>query len=463
VTARDITDLRTALELLASVPGQLVSTDAEVDPRCELAAIYKQVGAGAPLPPPAHAGPAMLFRNVKGFGIPVVAGILADRRRIGLLLGVPAEDLPLALLDAVERASAPVRVAQAPCHEVIARPPFDLRRILPAITHTPEDGAPYITMGLVRAQDPETGARDVTIHRLALHGPDRLAIYFAPGRHIDSSREKAERMDRALPVSISIGFDPAIYLAACFQAPPGVDELAVAGGLRGRPIEMAECVSVAGQAIANAEIVIEGEILPGVRVSEDAPTGSGFAMPEFHGHMGASEPDTPVVQVTAITHRRDPIFQTLVGPAVERANLIGIPLEAAIIRKVEREMPGVLRRAYAHPAGGGSLLVVLQVSPSDGDEHRTAAERVLDSFTAIRQVMLVDEDVEIFESGEALWALTTRLRADGVISRPGPAMRFPGAVPRIIFNCTVPARERRRYRRPRFAPVALADYPIESE
>jgi 4-hydroxy-3-polyprenylbenzoate decarboxylase len=200
ITAADILDLRSALEFLATIPGQLATTRQPVDAQAELAAIYKRIGAG----------PALLFENVKGYAIPVVTGILATRERTALLMGSTIERLPFDLLDALNHTCAPVTVATAPCQEVVIRPPFDLRRLIPAPTHTLRDAGPYLTMGLVRARDPETGASDVTIHRLCMQGPDTLSIYFVPGRHIDQFRAKAERLGQPLPVSVSIGLDPAL-------------------------------------------------------------------------------------------------------------------------------------------------------------------------------------------------------------------------------------------------------------
>jgi len=264
----DIIDLRTALSFLATIPGQLVRAREPVDPYCELAAVCRRASA------------AVLFECVKGFSMPVVAGVLASRRRTALLMNSSVERVAFDLIEALGRACAPVAFsgAQAPCQEVVIRPPFDLRRLLPAPTHTPLDAGPFLTLGLVRAEDPETGAADVTIHRLCLQGPDRLSIYIVPGRDIGRFHAKAEGMGRALPVSINLGLDPAIHLASCF-GPPGLDELSIAGGLRRRPVELVGCVSVAAQAIARAEIVLEGEILPGERTSEDALSGTGCSMP----------------------------------------------------------------------------------------------------------------------------------------------------------------------------------------
>jgi hypothetical protein len=296
--ASQIVDLRSALSFLASIPGQLVSTSEPVDPVAELAGVYKIVGAGTPLAPPTRTGPAMLFENVKGYGMPVVVGVLASRERTALLMNTTIERLPFELLEALNHTQAPVVVPSedAPCQEVVIRPPFDLRTLIPAPTNTLLDAGPYFNMGLVRAEDPETGDSDVTIHRLCVQGPDRLSIYFVPGRHIDQFRMKAEKQGRPLPVSVSMGIDPAIYLAACFEPPTtplGFDELSIAGGLRRRPVELVNCISVAAKALARAEIVLEGEIMPGERIREDAQTNTGYAMPEFPGYLGVAQPDPP--------------------------------------------------------------------------------------------------------------------------------------------------------------------------
>ncbi|MEE4465830.1 UbiD family decarboxylase, partial [Azotobacter chroococcum] len=136
----------------------------------------------------------------------------------------------------------------------------------------------------------------VTIHRLCVQGRDRLSIFFAPDRHIDKFRQKAEAAGQPLPVTINMGLDPAILIGSCFEAPTtplGYDELKIAGGLRGRPVELVEAVSIGQKAIARAEVVIEGEILPHERLREDINTDSGRAMPEFPGYTGPANTSLP--------------------------------------------------------------------------------------------------------------------------------------------------------------------------
>lgn len=482
--ASDILDLRSALAFLDEHPGQLVRTSAPVDPVAELAGVYRHIGAGTPVLPPTRIGPAMLFESVKGFAMPVVTGLLASRERTALLLGSRVDRLPFDLLEALNHPLPPVFVPNeaAPCQQVVLRSPFDLRTLIPAPTNTPLDAGPYFNMGLVRAQDPETGAADVTIHRLCVQGSDRLSIYFAPGRHIDVFRAKAERMGRALPVSISLGLDPAIYLAACFEPPAtplGFDELTIAGGLRRRAVELVPCVSVDAAALARAEIVLEGEILPGERIREDANTGTGYCMPEFPGYLGEAQPALPVIRVTAVTHRRNPILQTIIGPGEEHVNLTGVPTEASILQLVERSMPGRLVNVYCHSSGGGKYLAVLQfrkATPSDEGRQRQAALTAFAAFSELKHAVLVDDDVNIYDSNEILWAMTTRYQGDvstvfipGVRCHPldpsqtpeySPSIPAPGISCKTIFDCTVPFHLKDRFRRAPFADVDLSRFPI---
>lgn len=472
-----IVDLRSALAFLAAHPGQLISTREPVDPVAELAGVYRHIGAGTPVQPPTRVGPAMLFENVKGFAVPVVVGVLASRKRTALLLGSREDRLAFDLLEALHHPLPPVTVEPdaAPCQEVVLRPPFDLRTLFPAPTNTLQDAGPYFNLGLIRAEDPETGEADVTIHRLCVQGPDRLSVYFAPNRHIDQFRAKAEAMGRALPVSISMGLDPAIYLAACFEpptTPTGFDELTIAGGLRRRAIELVPCVSVAASAIARAEIVLEGEIVPGERIREDVQTNTGYCMPEFPGYLGKAQAALPVIRVTAVTHRRNPILQTIIGPGEEHTNLTGIPTEASILRLVEHSMPGRLRNVYCHPAGGGKYLAILQfrkAEPRDEGRPRQAAITAFAAFPELKHVVLVDEDVDLFDSNEVLWAMTTRYQGDvstvflpGVRCHPldpsqipefSPSIPAPGISCKTIFDCTVPYALKDHFRRAEFLEV----------
>ena len=481
--ASDIADLRTALEFLEAVPGQLVSTDVEVDPYLELAGVYRKVGSGTPAAPPTKIGPAMLFKKVKGHDLPVVVGVLASRERTALLLGSTKERLMFDLMEALEKPLPPVRLeagTKAPCQEVVIKPPFDLRKFIPAVVSTKKDCGTFINMGIVRGEDPETGEADVTFHRMCLHGPDTMTVEFTPGRHIDCFRLKAEAKGQPFPASVNIGLDPAVHVATSFEAPTtplGFDELTVAGALRGRPVELVDCVSQPARALARAEIVLEGEFRPGEYADEDALNPTGWAMPEFPGYEGTAHAHQPVFHVTAITHRTNPVFQMLIGPGEEHVTLTGLPTEASIYRLIQDAMPGFLQNVYSHSAGGGKYLAILQVKkghPMDEGRQRQAGICALTAFAELKHVIVVDEDVDIYNTNDVMWAMTTRYQGDvDTIFIPGtrchggdpsastdynPLLRGRGISCKTIFDCTVPYGMKERFERARFADVDLKKF-----
>ena len=484
---KEVIDLRSALELLESIPGQMVHTDVEVDPSAELAGVYRYVGAGGTVARPTKTGPAMTFENVKGHpGAKVVIGLLASRKRVGYLLNSKPEKLGFMMRDAVKNAIAPVVVdkAKAQCQEVVhlaTDEGFDIRKLIPAPSNTPEDAGPYVTLGMCYASDVETGESDVTIHRLCLQSKDEISMFFTPGaRHLGAFREKAEALGKPLPISISIGVDPAIEIASCFEPPTtplGFNELSIAGAIRGKAVELAPCVTIDEKCIANAEYVIEGELLVGARVREDQNSNTGKAMPEFPGYTGPANAELPVIKVKAVTHRVNPIMQTCIGPSEEHVSMAGIPTEASILDMVERAMPGRVQNVYAHSSGGGKFIAVIQFKktvPSDEGRQRQAALLAFSAFPELKQVILVDEDVDIFDTNDVLWAMTTRMQADvDIVTIPGvrchpldpsndPAcswsIRDHGIACKTIYDATVPFNQKARFQRAKFMEVDVKKF-----
>lgn len=484
---KEVIDLRSALELLESIPGQMVHTDVEVDPSAELAGVYRYVGAGGTVARPTKTGPAMTFENVKGHpGAKVVIGLLASRKRVGYLLNSKPEKLGFMMRDAVKNAIAPVVVdkAKAQCQEVVhlaTDEGFDIRKLIPAPTNTPEDAGPYVTLGMCYASDVETGESDVTIHRLCLQSKDEISMFFTPGaRHLGAFREKAEALGKPLPISISIGVDPAIEIASCFEPPTtplGFNELSIAGAIRGKAVELAPCVTIDESCIANAEYVIEGELLVGARVREDQNSNTGKAMPEFPGYTGPANAELPVIKVKAVTHRVNPIMQTCIGPSEEHVSMAGIPTEASILDMVERAMPGRVQNVYAHSSGGGKFIAVIQFKktvPSDEGRQRQASLLAFSAFPELKQVILVDEDVDIFDTNDVLWAMTTRMQADvDIVTIPGvrchpldpsndPAcswsIRDHGIACKTIYDATVPFNQKARFQRAKFMEVDVKKF-----
>ena len=476
-----VTDLRSALDVLRQYDNEVIETDTEVDPIAELSGVYRYVGAHGTVKRPTQRGPAMIFNKVKGYDdMRVLIGLLSSRQRVARMFNTTSENITNYFREAVNHPINPIVVGKekAVCQEVVhyaTDPDFDILKILPAPTNTPEDAGPYFTLGMCYAKDPENGDSDVTIHRLCVQSKDEISMYFVPGRHLDTFRQKAEAAGKPLPISISIGVDPAIEIGACFEAPTtplGFDELSVAGGLRQQPVELTQCVSVDALGIANAEIVIEGELLPNVRVREDQNTNTGKAMPEFPGYTGEAKAAVPVIKVKAITHRKHPIMQTCIGPSDEHTNMAGIPTEASIFNMVEQALPGLLQNVHCPSPGTGKYLAVLQVKktkPVDEGRQRQAALLAFSAFSELKHVIIVDEDVDPFDTDDVMWAMTTRYQGDvstvfipGVRCHPldpsadpafSPSIRDHGITCKTIFDCTVPYDLKANFKRSEFMEV----------
>ncbi|RJT46101.1 UbiD family decarboxylase [Rahnella woolbedingensis] len=476
-----VTDLRSALEVLSQYDDELIYTDEPVDPIAELSGVYRYVGANGTVKRPTQTGPAMIFNKVKGYDdMRVLIGLLSSRKRVARLFGTTPENLAFMLKDSVSNPVPPVVIPRekAVCQEVVhlaTDPDFDILKILPAPTNTPDDAGPYFTLGMCYAADPETGEHDVTIHRLCVQSKDEISMYFVPVRHLDVFRQKAEAAGKALPITISIGVDPAIEIGACFEPPTtplGFDELSVAGSLRNQAVELVDALTVNARGIANAEVVIEGELVPNYRVREDQNTNTGKAMPEFPGYTGAAQAEVPVIKVKAITHRRHPILQTCIGPSDEHTNMAGIPTEASILQMVERALPGFVQNVHCPSPGTGKYLAVVQVKKrfaADEGRQRQAALLAFAAFSELKHVMLVDEDVDVFDLNDVIWAMTTRYQGDvstvfipGVRCHPldpssdpafSPSVRDHGIACKTIFDCTVPYNLKANFQRSEFLEV----------
>jgi UbiD family decarboxylase len=481
-----INDLRSALECLKKHPNEFVETDIPVDPFLELTGVYRRFGARGTCMRPTKIGPAMMFNNIKGYkDARVLIGLFGSRERIKLFLGAEPERLSFLLSEAFKNPIEPIVTKEPPpCQEVVhyaKDKDFDIRKLLPVFTGTELDGGPFINSGLCYASDPETGKSDVTIHRLCVQSRDEITCNIVNGRHIGEFYEKAEKMGKPLPLSISIGVDPAIEIGACVEAPTtplGFDELAIAGALRKEPVKLSQCLTIDEKAIANAEYVLEGELLPGVYIDEDQTRKTGYAIPEFPGYMGRATTKesiglkAPVFKVKAVTHRKNPIFRNLIGCSEEHVNMVGLPTEASIFNMVEKAMPGKLLNVYCPPSGGGKLCAILQFrksEPSDEGRQRQAALLAFSAFSELKHVTIVDDDVDIFDPFDVMWAMTTRYQGDidtifikGVkchvvdpSSSPdyNPYISQRGIACKTIFDCTVPYHLKNRFKRAKFMDI----------
>lgn len=477
-------DLRKVLEELKQYPDQYHETEKTIDPNADLSGVYRYIGAGGTVMRPTQEGPAMTFNNIKGFpNTRVSIGTMASRQRVGKILHHDYKTLGKLLYESVEHPVKPIKVdkEQAPAQEVVhlaTDEDFDIRKILPAPTNTPEDAGPYITMGVVLGSDPDKTMTDVTIHRMVLEDKDTIGMYIMPGgRHIGHFQKQFEAENKPMPITINIGLDPAIAIGTTFEPPTtplGYNELWCAGALRNEPIQIVDGIAVDEVGIARAEFIIEAEIMPNETMQEDINTNSGKAMPEFPGYTGDANPAVQVVKVKAVTHRKDnPIMQTTIGPSEEHVSMAGIPTEASILALVDKAIPGKVVNVYNPPAGGGKLMTIMQIrKENEADEgiQRQAAILALSAFKELKTVILVDEDVDIFDMNDVVWTFNTRFQGDkDIIVIPGMrnhpldpselpeynpgSIRFRGMSAKTIFDGTVPFDMKEHFVRAKFQEV----------
>jgi len=244
------TRFRTALERMAE-QGRLVTYTAPVDPHLEVAGIMKKLDGG----------PALLFSSVNGHGLPVVGNLLSCQANVEAAFGTDFRGVREFIGRALGEPKPPVLVERAPAQEHVHLKNIDIGRMLPALQHTAADAGRYITAGIVIVKDPDTGTYNASYHRLMLAGPDRVAIKLDFGRHLRLAFERAKNNGTPLPVVISIGADLALHYTAATmgsQMPEQADELAVAGGLCGRPLPVVKGVTQDLLVPAESEIVLEG-------------------------------------------------------------------------------------------------------------------------------------------------------------------------------------------------------------
>ncbi|MBI4525818.1 MAG: UbiD family decarboxylase [Deltaproteobacteria bacterium] len=422
-------DLRHFLEYL-DTRGELLRINKPVDVKYEIAAyIRKTCDTG---------GPALLFEKVKGFDCPVVGGVFATRKRVLDCLGMSEADYALKFHDALNSLVSPRLVNSAPCKEVIYKgDEVDLRK-LPVPIFSEKDSGPFITLGIVRSQDVTTGRKNTAIYRMEIKGKNRLGIL---SQDLFLQLQRAEAKNEALPVVITIGTGPVIPIASQWKAPFGIDELELAGALQGKPVETVRAESVDLDFPASAEIVIEGSVLPHQREVE-GPFG------EVSGYYTPASPK-PVIEVVAITHRKTPLFQVaLTGkPPTENHFIKQIPLEATFYWELRNRFPGV--KAVHFPTSGAvGYLAIIAMQKNHEYEARNL---IATMFGSLRNkfIIVVDEDVNIRDIDEVLWAVSTRCRpAEDVILFPrlsgsalDPSAQEPGASTGLGIDATRPRKE----------------------
>ncbi|MDT3699761.1 MAG: UbiD family decarboxylase [Thermincola sp.] len=376
-------DLRSYLNLLEE-KGEVLHIQEEVDPCFEVSAVTRLVAG--------RQGPALLFENVKGYPMPVLTNQLGTRQRIALVTGNAG-------LDTGDRQPVePVIMETGPVQEKVLVEDIDILQNLPVLTYHERDVSPYLTQGIVFMKDLDSGRQTMGIHRIQVRGPKRLGVYLASRTSTEFYR-RAEKKNMPLPVAIVVGVHPAILMASVAWYPFG-DKLSLAGSYLGEPVRLVKSFSSSLEVPSEAMFVIEGEILPGV-MEKDGPFGesSGVYVPDI----------TNTIQVTAITMRREPIFSAFVPWSGEDGLVFSHAYGSFVVQELKRSFPAVIGQCFDFRCGG---LLVVQIESMARTEVRRLLYHVLVNNPYVKQVVVVNGDVDIFDQQEVNWAILTRSQPD---------------------------------------------------
>src|SRR5438093_3457360 len=348
--------------------------------------------------------PILLFEKVRDHDIPVVANVVASRRALAFALGVDEGRLAHEYARRLKEYFKPVVVADPPFrHRVLTGRDVDLES-LPVPRSFPGDAGPYLTAGRLVARDPATGVETEGYHRFQLKGRDRMGVSLHSRRRMFEYQRRAEAKGRALPCAIVLGLHPLVSMGSLAYPPPDVGKFEVVGGLLGEPLEVAPCATIDLHVPAAAEIVIEGEILPNVREPE-GPFG------EFTGYVSRRSTEHVFV-ATAIAMRERPWFQSIgSGRAGDHITTLGLVREAEIANALARVIPNV-RGVHVPLSGTSSFTAYVSIAQSRPGEAKHVIPIVLGVDHYLKLVIVVDDDIDVFDEAEVLWAVATRMQAD---------------------------------------------------
>lgn len=377
--------------------GDLIRIRDEVSTEYEIVALTRQSSD--------QDGPALLFERVRGSEFPVLSGLWGAQRRVAAALGVASQELFQAYMERESRLLPPTLVETAPVQEVVwTGAQIDLAR-LPILRHYEKDGGAYVTAGLLIANDPETGARNVSIHRMLPLGKDRITVFAPPGRHLRTIIERNEEQGRGTPIATALACSPVAQIASQARAAFGADEFDVAGGLAGVPLQLVRCASIPVEIPADTEMVIEGVTIPGERAL-DGPFG------EYPGTYSDVKP-APVLQVTAISFRRGAIYQnTLTGMAMTENHYMMQPAATAMAWREAKRITPEVRAVNVTPGGTCRHHVIVSIKKRHPAEPRNLGLALLAAPLGAKLVVIVDEDIDIFDPLQVEWAINTRMQAD---------------------------------------------------
>jgi len=429
---------------------RLITINRQVSPVFEMAAILRQVGGET----------GVIFNDIAGYKLKAVSGLCGNRQDWADYFGVTPYGVRERIIQAMKNPLPWQVVAEAPCQEIEYRTPLDLLKNFPIPKFSELDAGHFITAGVVIVKEPVTGNLHLSIRRLQVNPDHTISVLIeSPGLMDLYLQYQAQGQD--LEMAVAIGLHPVLLLASQINSQLfPVDKMAVAGALVGSPVPVVRCQTIDVMVPADAEIILEGKLIAHKRQVE-GPFG------ELAGYYGPAT-DQPYMEITGVTSRKNPWFQTI-SPGSNEHKLCGAFIrEIVLLDAVRRVVPGV-RDANVTMGGGGRFHAVVAIEKQFEGEGKTALLAALGSNKDFKLVIVVNDDIDIFNPADVEAALASRMQADEDVvivsgargSSLEPSHSLRGLTAKMGIDATYPVKEAPRFARiktPGMENIKLSDY-----
>ncbi|SDI73713.1 UbiD family decarboxylase [Natribacillus halophilus] len=422
----------------------------EVDPEYEMGAVVKTKDGKQPF----------LFDNIKGYQSSMAAGLGGDRELMADSMGISSSELIPSLIEGIVHPmkTNTIHSQSAPVHENVMYSPFELDKYFPIPTFHEEDCGPYYVSGVLVVKEPDGQKRYTSIRRMGFIGENKTNIAIT-SPELQRHYAAFEKNDEPLEVAVMFGVLPAVVLASQVSTHLfHTDKLNIASALIGRSLDVVQCRTVDLEVLAEAEIVLEGKILPHRRDSEGT-------FGELGGYYGGNMPQ-PIVEMSALTYRKNAISQTIMPASAEEKLPMCLVREMTLLSTVRQVVENV-KAVHITMAAAARFHAIIQIDKKTDGDGKQAAMAAFASDKDLKHVVVVDEDVDLLNPEDVEWAIATRIQADvDIFITPGAkgspleaSHNLRGVTAKMGIDATIPLDQKNEFRRPAIPiDVDLADY-----
>jgi UbiD family decarboxylase len=367
---------------------KVIKIEEEVSTKYQVSKILKE-----------HDKEVVIINKIKESNMGIISGICNTREKIARSISTTVPEITSRIVEATENPT-PIEKVESIDKNFQNSMHADLNK-LPVPTYYKKDGGSYITAGVIIAKDPETRVRNASIHRMLVNSKDKLGIRIVP-RNLYTYYKKAEKMDEPLEIAIAIGMNPATLLASCTSIPITADELEVANTFHNSEMKLIKCDTVDLE-VPDCEILLEGKIIPHERAAE----GPFVDLTDTYDVIRQE----PVIQLEKMHYKNDSLYHAIMPAGNEHKLLQGLPQEPRIYKAVQNTVPTVKNVVLTE---GGccwlhAAISIQKQTPGDGKNVIMAA---LAAHPSLKHCVVVDEDIDIFQSEDIEYAIATRVKGD---------------------------------------------------